>query len=164
MYVFLEQGTRLITSVIHIRFLSVSSNYIYLYFLTNSSFFVWKFWLILLLVLMKGCWKVSCRVFFFYFLAGLDTETLVWLNNFHTSVFAKTSPLWHYLGHSDLTFSFPLHLLNNNKELNIRLVLKRDSKLLMSLIKDRKQSVHFRVSLKPSHFGYVKLPDSVLLK
>lgn len=45
-----------------------------------------------------------------------------------------------------------------------RLVTERDSKLLMLLSKDKKQSVHFRVNPKPTHFGYLKLPDSVLLK
>jgi len=39
MYVILEQGTLSITSVIYIQLLFVSSNYIYLYFFTNSRFF-----------------------------------------------------------------------------------------------------------------------------
>lgn len=97
MYVFLEWGTLSITSVIYIQLLFVSSNYVYLYFLNKTSiFFVWKFWLILLLELMKLYWKVSCSLL--CFLAGPDKEMIVWFNriSMHRCLrkLALTALLW----------------------------------------------------------------------
>lgn len=119
MHVSLEWGTLSITSIIHIQLLFLSSNYSYFYFLTNSSFFLlWKFWLILLLELRKGCWKVSSS--FLYFLAGPDPAVIVWFNRISMHwCLQKLACYGIATGTVTLCFPFPGILLNNSKELSI---------------------------------------------
>lgn len=88
-------------------------------YISLLAFIALKIWLILLLKLRKGCWKVSSS--FLYFPAGPGPAVIVWFNRISMHwCLQKLAWIWHCSGTVTSCFPFPGILLNNSKKLSIK--------------------------------------------